>query len=208
LLDVFEDDHENCPLCHPSNHSPQQLHHGRTEAFLSECPLDLVMSSQGQLWRLPNGDFWAVLSSTVHPEALGEVAEGPCDDRRDEPDRGTKDLLEHFLKSALLRCLVQDRNAPEQFSARTESKKSTALINGVKLTNYDDGGICTLVYREGAWWTANPYLALSQAKHAFQGIHFDEDGCGEPIVSDETLAQYLGEAVITWKANPDHVQDE
>jgi hypothetical protein len=51
-------------------------------------------------------------------------------------------------------------------------------------------------------------LAISQAKHAFQGMNFDEDGRGEPIVTDETLAQYLGDAVITWKANPDHIQDE
>lgn len=41
------------------------------------------------------------------------------------------------------------------------------------------------------------YLALIEAKRAFKYIHFDEwIGEHKLVVSNETLAQYLGEAVI------------
>lgn len=45
-------------------------------------------------------------------------------------------------------------------------------------------------------------LALLEAKRAFKHVNVD-NATGEikPIVSNETLAQCLGEAVITWKAN-------
>jgi hypothetical protein len=55
----------------------------------------------------------------------------------------------------------------------------------------------------------HPYLALIEAKRAFKYIHFDEwIGEHKPVVSNETLAQYLGEAVISWRANREFLGQE
>jgi hypothetical protein len=51
------------------------------------------------------------------------------------------------------------------------------------------------------WESINPFMALLEAKRAFKDIDFDKSGRARPIVSDETLAQCLGEVVITWQAN-------
>lgn len=60
----------------------------------------------------------------------------------------------------------------------------------------DDGGISYLRYNGTDWVTNNPYLALFEAKKAF------DDFEGTPIMSNKNLAQYLGEAIVTWKENP------
>jgi hypothetical protein len=148
LLDVFDDDHKNCPLCHPGNPSPQQLHHGRTEALINECPRDLDMSRLGTLSRLLNGKFWAALAAAIRPYALEELAGGPRDHRRDKPDRVTKHLLDSFLLYTLACCLIQDaKDEDEEVQVRYEERKSRACINGVNITAWDDGGIYMVAYR-------------------------------------------------------------
>lgn len=53
------------------------------------------------------------------------------------------------------------------------------------------------------------YLALIEAKRAFKYIYFDEwTGEHKPVVSNETLAQYLGEAVRSWRANREFLGQE
>ena len=52
------------------------------------------------------------------------------------------------------------------------------------------------------WMMGHPCLVLIEAKRAFKYIHFDEwTGEHKPVVSNKTLAQYLSEAVISWRAN-------
>lgn len=52
------------------------------------------------------------------------------------------------------------------------------------------------------WMMGHPYIAILEAKSAFKYIHVDErTEDRKPVVSNETLAQYLGEAVISWTAN-------
>jgi hypothetical protein len=54
-----------------------------------------------------------------------------------------------------------------------------------------------------------PYLALLEAKRGFKQIYFDENkGDYIPVVSNENLAQCLGEAVITKKGNLEYIKDE
>ncbi|GLA55781.1 hypothetical protein AnigIFM63604_002730 [Aspergillus niger] len=51
------------------------------------------------------------------------------------------------------------------------------------------------------WVTGHPYLALLEAKKAFKQIRFDDrTEQRKPVVSNETLARYLGEALVSWKA--------
>jgi hypothetical protein len=47
-----------------------------------------------------------------------------------------------------------------------------------------------------------PWLALPEAKRAFRHVAFSPDiGEYALVVTNENLAQYLGEAVIAWKAD-------
>lgn len=66
----------------------------------------------------------------------------------------------------------------------------------------DDGGICWMDRRVRGWSMGLPTLAFLEAKRAFKTILIDQrTGVYQPIVSNETLAQYLGEAIVSWKAN-------
>lgn len=47
----------------------------------------------------------------------------------------------------------------------------------------------------------NPYLTILEAKRAFNHIHAKDIGEVEPCMSNETLAQCFGEAVVAWNAN-------
>jgi hypothetical protein len=55
----------------------------------------------------------------------------------------------------------------------------------------------------------HPYLAFIEAKRAFKYIRLDErTGDYTPVMANETLAQYLGEAVISWRANREFLGQE
>ncbi|KAF4943917.1 hypothetical protein FGADI_13088 [Fusarium gaditjirri] len=56
--------------------------------------------------------------------------------------------------------------------------------------------------RYGFWEVEHPYQALLEAKRVFKDIEFNEkENKHVPVLSNEYLAQYLGEAVITWGSN-------
>ena len=60
----------------------------------------------------------------------------------------------------------------------------------------------------GSGWTMdNPYLALIEAIIGFPLINTNKSGEIFPIISDDNLAQYLGDAVVTWKENQDHLHE-
>ncbi|KAH7303706.1 hypothetical protein B0I35DRAFT_155857 [Stachybotrys elegans] len=53
------------------------------------------------------------------------------------------------------------------------------------------------------WEISQPFLALLEAKRAFKYVRLDEStGNYIPVISNENLAQCLGEAIITKKGNP------
>jgi len=62
--------------------------------------------------------------------------------------------------------------------------------------------------RHLGWEMHHPCIALIEAKRAFAHGSFDKAGNYIPLTSNENLAQYLGEAVITWKADQDLYQDQ
>jgi hypothetical protein len=83
------------------------------------------------------------------------------------------------------------------------------IARDVIVTAEDDGGICRMWRRGLGWEMLHPYIALVEAKRAFKKGYFSEKtGNYTPVTSNENLAQYLGEAVITWKGNPGLFQDE
>lgn len=139
------------------------------------------------------------------------------DDGIDEEDRhdsarlkrevSTLQLAGCFLQLALSQCLLQECPEDEtedvtEVQPRFEYSRAQAIIQGgdVVLSAEDDGGITRMVRRHGQWFEDNPYLALLEAKRAFEHMRFDEPtGTHLPVVSDDNLAQYLGEAVAFWK---------
>ncbi len=126
------------------------------------------------------------------------------DDRQNKPEDVTVHLLGCFLQYALALSLDQPSDSASQVWARLIRNKSTAVISNVRVTAEDDGGICKMSRHSTTWKMGHPFLALLEAKRSFQYIDYDNKGYPRPVVSDSTVAQYLGEAVITWKANQKH----
>lgn len=129
-----------------------------------------------------------------------------------KPEQVTVYLVLYFLQYAQNICLLQH---PESLAAeaevrpRVERRTTHAYVAGdVLLTAENDGGICRMRRVGFGWETSNPYLAVFEAKRAFK-IHCDEKiGSYIPAVLNENLAQYLGEAEITWKGNQNFPRDE
>lgn len=129
--------------------------------------------------------------------------------RRSKPEEVTVHLVTCFLQLVLNLWLVQDPHGATEVRPRIERRRSEIRTGAGSVVAEDDGGICTMVRKAGGWTMKHPFLALLEAKRAFKQIYFDEhNGKGQPIVSNETLAQCLGEAVVTWRANPEYFQQE
>jgi hypothetical protein len=135
---------------------------------------------------------------------MNEFDEDENDERRSKPEEVTVNLVNSFLDHVLHRCLRQDPTRREEIRLRIERKTSSIFIADVRVSAEDDGGICRVVRdRAQGWHEEDSFLAFIEAKKAFQHIDDSKHGKLTPVVSNETLSQYLGEAVIIWKANPD-----
>ncbi|KND86212.1 hypothetical protein TOPH_09155 [Tolypocladium ophioglossoides CBS 100239] len=86
--------------------------------------------------------------------------------------------------------------------APSASLRSAACINNLDtIVAEDDGGICEMLRENTGWAMQSPYLACLEAKRAFKYLHIDDKSEEvRPVVSNETLAQCFGEAIITWTA--------
>ena len=157
-------------------------------------------------------------SPTVPPSSSGfEVSFSDIDEdehyvRRNQPEEVTVCLATSFLQYALSLCLFQAPEVAIEICARVERVTAVAQVAGVaELVAQDDGGICGMLRRPEGWLMDRTSLALLEAKRAFRHVDFNsESGEVTPVVTNENLAQYLGEAVIAWKANrgSDDIQDE
>ncbi|EXL39706.1 hypothetical protein FOCG_17678 [Fusarium oxysporum f. sp. radicis-lycopersici 26381] len=125
------------------------------------------------------------------------------DARRARPEEVTVRLVTSFLEHALLRCLLQHNLCDTEVRPRVERRKAEyRLGNLITIKAEDDGGICKMRKRYGFWEVEHPYQALLEAKRVFKDIEFNEkENKHVPVLSNEYLAQYLGEAVITWGSN-------
>ncbi|KAK1749577.1 hypothetical protein QBC47DRAFT_333388 [Echria macrotheca] len=153
------------------------------------------------------GSSSPIQRSSSEFEADMDLDEDVHEERRTKPEEVTVHLVTSFLQYALSLCLLQQTSGKTEVRPRIERKKTTAYIsNNIPVTAEDDGGIC-LMRQTGLGWKVNhPYLALLEAKRAFKYIHVEErTGSYIPSVSNEHLAQYLGEAVITWKGNQEYL---
>lgn len=138
------------------------------------------------------------------------ITEDEHDARRGKPEEVTVHLATSFLQLALHICLIQDSSGYLEVRPRVERRITEASVaGGVLIAAEDDGGICRMRRLAHGWREEHPSLALLEAKRSFRDVRFDErtNEC-IPIVSDETLAQYLGEAVITWKGRQDLLKHE
>jgi hypothetical protein len=153
-------------------------------------------------------------SSSGFEVSFSDIDEDEHHVRRNQPEEVTVCLATSFLQYALSLCLLQAPEATTELRVRVERMTAVAQIAGaVHLVAEDDGGICSMHRVKEGWSMEHPWLALLEAKRAFKHVGFNS-GSGEytPIVTNENLAQYLGEAVITWKANRENdnknIQDE
>jgi len=145
-------------------------------------------------------------SSEFDADINNDVDEDGHEARRSKPEEVTVHLITCFLQHALHLCLLQHSAgvvANREVRPRVERKLTTTHIAGGSfVAAEDDGGICRMRWLRDGWGIEHPYLALLEAKRAFKSLYFDEKTERYiPVVSNESLAQYLGEAVITWKEN-------
>ncbi|KAK3331664.1 hypothetical protein B0T19DRAFT_413733 [Cercophora scortea] len=142
-----------------------------------------------------------------------DVDEDEHGERGSKPEEVTVHLITSFLQYALSLCLLQrstSRTTPElEVRARIERIATTASIAGNSVAAEDNGGICLMRQSQPGWTMKHAYMALVEAKRAFRYIqyHKNSDSC-VPVVSRDNLAQYLGEAVITWKGNSELLQND
>lgn len=138
-----------------------------------------------------------------------EIDEDEHDARRSKPEDVTLHLVHSFLQHALNLCLVQDSATATEVRTRIERRKCTARVaNKHTFSAVDDGGICEMRWGRDGWEMKHPAIALFETKKAFKTMEFDEQtGQYKPVVSNETLAQYLGEALATWKTDQ-YVHDQ
>jgi hypothetical protein len=141
---------------------------------------------------------------------MGEIDEDEHEARRSKPEEVTVHLITCFLQYALNLCLIQAPEGATEVRPRVERRRAEIDVTGMNnVTTEDDGGICQMGRLAHRWTMVHPYLALLEAKRAFKYIYFDEwTGDYKPVISNETLAQYLGEAVVTWKANRELLHEE
>jgi len=160
-----------------------------------------------------DGSSPILLSSSEFEADMNDVDEDEHEERRGKPEEVTVHLVTCFLQYALNVFLLQPSATLEggvEVRPRVERRGSKAHIAGdIIVTAEDDGGICHMRRRRLGWEMHHPCIALVEAKRAFKKGYFSEKtGSYIPVTSNENLAQYLGEAVITWKGNPELFQDE
>ncbi|KXX82373.1 hypothetical protein MMYC01_201286 [Madurella mycetomatis] len=148
-------------------------------------------------------------SSSEFEGDMGDLDEDMHEERRNKPEEVTVHLVTRFLQHTLSLCLVQRPSIVikrEEVRFRVERKKTTAYIGSAPVTAEDDGGICLMRQNGVGWEMVYQCLAILEAKRAFQHIRFEErSGNYTPTVSNAHLAQYLGEAVVTWKDNQEYL---
>lgn len=143
-------------------------------------------------------------SESSHQPSLGDLSEEDNEVWRSKSEQATVHLVSAFFQWAVDLVVQQDRTY-RQVCFRVEPVTSVALVAGkdnVRIVAEDDGGFCLMVRTELGWKTANYHLALLEAKRSFKNVYADE-GKVSFVVSDENLAQCLGEAVIAWRGNAD-----
>ncbi|TGJ82407.1 hypothetical protein E0Z10_g6373 [Xylaria hypoxylon] len=143
------------------------------------------------------GSSSPLLYSSSFEVDMSDVDEDKHDARRDKPEEVT-----HFIGKDT------DTNMGTDIEVRprVERKMTTTRIAGAPVSAEDDGGLCQMRRDADGWKMLHPYLALLEAKKAFKQYFADKAGRYMPIVSNQTLAQYLGEAAITWKGNQESLQ--
>ncbi|KAL5333556.1 hypothetical protein BJX70DRAFT_392094 [Aspergillus crustosus] len=231
FLQVIVAEHESCPVCHSWGSYPCALDQDWIKTLTTACELKISQSTDSQLLRLPGGFFWVALarvaraegltakeyprrnrqaprregyidstaaiigpfsptgpSSSEYETDLNDVDEDEHDDHRSKPEEVTAHLLVNYLHFAFNLCLLQESNGPGEVRVRVEHRKATVQVPDMyDFAAGDDGEI--------SWIDQQP-------KKAFKTIHVDERmGRAQPVVSNETLAQYLGEAIVAWRAN-------
>ncbi|PLN82507.1 hypothetical protein BDW42DRAFT_200397 [Aspergillus taichungensis] len=149
-------------------------------------------------------------SSSEFEIDLNDVDEDEHDDRRSKPEEVTAHLLINYLYFALNLCLRQEPDSAGEVRVRVERRKATVQVPGMyHFAAEDDGGISWMDRQVHGWSIGLPTLAFLEAKKAFKTIHIDEQTRRvQPVVSNETLAQYLGEAIAAWRANQKLQQED
>lgn len=141
-------------------------------------------------------------SSSEFEVVPDEVDEDQHETRRTKPEEVTVHLLVCFLQFGLDLCLSQDSTDGCEVQTRVKRRKCTTYVAGMyQISAEDDGGTYKVRHHDQDWAMRNPSLAVLKAKKAFKYMRFDKtSGQLKSVISNATLAQYLGEALVSWRA--------
>ncbi|KAG9250662.1 uncharacterized protein F5Z01DRAFT_629038 [Emericellopsis atlantica] len=141
-------------------------------------------------------------SSEYEDAASRDIDEDEYEERRRIPEDIAARLGTDFASFALQLCLIQGDRSVEICPRVDHRRTKTTIANVDNIICEDDGGLCEFEKTPHGWVAAHPFIALFEAKRAFGQLWVDpKTGESSPITSDQTLAQYLAEAVITRRGN-------
>ncbi|CAM1501619.1 Fc.00g036030.m01.CDS01 [Cosmosporella sp. VM-42] len=211
FLETLRHDHPQlCPLCSDVGGCPQDLDLEMTEKFLHEEPHGFRRQTSRDLLLQPDGGFWLSLAASIRQDLGAGLTPSQCasklrhednmnqkdvdqeshNERRARDDELSLRLARDFLTYALHLCLRPEGNQ----------------VYGVTTSTHGD--LQREKVRDDCWLIAHPYLALLESKRSFKEFTMNEaNNSFMPVVSNESLAQLLGEAVAIWSHNPEFVKD-
>ncbi|KAK1749633.1 hypothetical protein QBC47DRAFT_465458 [Echria macrotheca] len=156
---------------------------------------------------IPGSSPTVMTSSSEFEVDANDPDEDDYEARRNMPEEVTVHLIISFLQFALSLCLEQPGTEFEVRPRVGRLLTRTQIAGRFTITAVDDGGMAWHRRQGLGWEMHHPYLASIEAKRANRFIFDEKTRSYTPVISNETLAQYLGEAVITWKGNRDYVED-
>ncbi|OAA35142.1 hypothetical protein ISF_09990 [Cordyceps fumosorosea ARSEF 2679] len=116
--------------------------------------------------------------------------------------------LAYMTDRYALYCL-QQQDPDAEIRARLNSVRYTARIGPATITSWDDGGLARYERQPDGWFIANPSIAIRESKIASTSVAYDPTTADiNPVITNETLAQYLVEAVTAMRANPPYMQTQ
>ncbi|KAG6017786.1 hypothetical protein E4U54_003170, partial [Claviceps lovelessii] len=141
-------------------------------------------------------------SGSEFDRSMEQTDEDTNESRRIIDEDVSVELATDFVRYVLQMCLIQPNDNFEVRVRMRRERSKANVANVIGITCIDDRGIALCEKKGDNWTTINPFMASFEVKRALRNI---KEGAGDrtsPRVTDNILAQYLGEAVLTWRANP------
>lgn len=172
--------------------------------------LEITRSARGRKWKEDYANSSQAISGSSSPapppsdceEDESDIDYDKYEERRCISEAAASRLASEIARYVLQFCLVQNSDATGvEIRPRVEHRRSEAYVGNTVSVCEDDGGIGRYVKYDYGWVLDHAYFASFEVKRAQKLCEDPRTGNRIPLMSNATLAQTLGEAVLTWCAN-------